>query len=63
MNNINYHCSIMNEPIEASVWNRITENVQLNARMYARNTVGDLVWTDVKHSVYNFVADYFKNEK
>jgi hypothetical protein len=53
----------MNEPIEASVWNRITENVQLNARMYARNTVGDLVWTDVKHSVYNFVADYFKNEK
>lgn len=49
--------------VDDSIWNRMTENVQLKARVYTRNAVEDLVWTDVKDSVYNFVADYFKNEK
>jgi len=45
--------------VDDSIWNRMTKNVHLKARVYTRNAVGDTIWIDVKDSVYNFVAEYF----
>ena len=63
MNSINYWCSIKNDHVEASVWKCIKENIQLPARIDARSAVGDPVWTNIKDSVYDFAADYFKQNE
>jgi hypothetical protein len=60
MNSIRYWCSIKNDHVEASVWKCIKENIELPARIDVKSDVGDPVWTNIKDSVYDFAADYFK---